>query len=48
MAADALPLVLGRIRQQDYDDVATVDANYLRRTDAEIFAMPHSVASAVR
>ena len=27
-------------RVQDFDDVATIDANYLRRTDAEIFAKP--------
>jgi tRNA threonylcarbamoyladenosine biosynthesis protein TsaB len=39
-AADALPLALRRIRQQDFDDPASVDANYLRRTDAEIFAKP--------
>jgi tRNA threonylcarbamoyladenosine biosynthesis protein TsaB len=39
-AADALPLALRRIQQQDFDDPATLDANYLRRTDAEIFAKP--------
>lgn len=37
-AGDALPLVLGRIEAGDFDDVATLDANYLRRTDVEIFA----------
>lgn len=41
-AEDALPLALGRIRQHDFDDAATLDANYLRRTDAEIFAKPRS------
>ncbi len=39
-AEDALPLILPRLRVQDFDDVATIDANYLRRTDAEIFAKP--------
>jgi tRNA threonylcarbamoyladenosine biosynthesis protein TsaB len=39
-AADALPLALERIDAGDFDDAATLDANYLRRTDAEIFAKP--------
>jgi tRNA threonylcarbamoyladenosine biosynthesis protein TsaB len=39
-AQDALPFALGRIERGDFDDVATIDANYLRRTDAEIFAKP--------
>jgi tRNA threonylcarbamoyladenosine biosynthesis protein TsaB len=39
-AEDVLPLALLRIQQQDFDDIATLDANYLRRTDAEIFAKP--------
>jgi tRNA threonylcarbamoyladenosine biosynthesis protein TsaB len=39
-AEDALPLVLRRLHDHDFDDAATVDANYLRRTDAEIFAKP--------
>lgn len=43
-AEDALPLALPRIQQQDFDDVATLDANYLRRTDAEIFAKPVAAA----
>jgi tRNA threonylcarbamoyladenosine biosynthesis protein TsaB len=37
-AGDALPFALERIGTGDFDDVATLDANYLRRTDAEIFA----------
>jgi tRNA threonylcarbamoyladenosine biosynthesis protein TsaB len=37
-AGDALPVALGRIEAGDFDDAATLDANYLRRTDAEIFA----------
>jgi tRNA threonylcarbamoyladenosine biosynthesis protein TsaB len=35
-----LPLALLRIGQSDFDSPATLDANYLRRTDAEIFAKP--------
>jgi tRNA threonylcarbamoyladenosine biosynthesis protein TsaB len=37
-AGDALPIALERIEAGDFDDAATLDANYLRRTDAEIFA----------
>jgi tRNA threonylcarbamoyladenosine biosynthesis protein TsaB len=37
-AGDALPLALERIEAGDFDDAATLDANYLRRTDMEIFA----------
>jgi len=37
LAGDALPFALGRISAGDFDDAATLDANYLRRTDAEIF-----------
>jgi tRNA threonylcarbamoyladenosine biosynthesis protein TsaB len=39
-AEDALPLVLRRLHNHDFDDAATIDANYLRRTDAQIFAKP--------
>jgi tRNA threonylcarbamoyladenosine biosynthesis protein TsaB len=39
-AADALPFVVTRFDAGDCDDPATLDANYLRRTDAEIFAKP--------
>lgn len=38
LAGDALGIVLERIEEKEFDDVATVDANYLRRTDLEIFA----------
>jgi tRNA threonylcarbamoyladenosine biosynthesis protein TsaB len=38
VAGDALPLALARIEAGDFDDAATLDANYLRRSDAEIFA----------
>jgi tRNA threonylcarbamoyladenosine biosynthesis protein TsaB len=39
-AGDALPLALERISANEFDDAALLDANYLRRTDAEIFAKP--------
>ena len=39
-AAEALPFVMKRLEVRDFDDAATLDANYLRRTDAEIFAKP--------
>jgi tRNA threonylcarbamoyladenosine biosynthesis protein TsaB len=39
-AGDALPFAVERIAAGDFDDTATLDANYLRRTDAEIFAKP--------
>jgi tRNA threonylcarbamoyladenosine biosynthesis protein TsaB len=39
-AGDALPLALERIAANEFDDAALLDANYLRRTDAEIFAKP--------
>jgi tRNA threonylcarbamoyladenosine biosynthesis protein TsaB len=37
-AGDALPFALERIAAGEFDDAAVVDANYLRRTDLEIFA----------
>ena len=40
MAADALALMVDRVRAGSFDDVASIDANYVRRTDAEIFAKP--------
>ena len=46
-AGDALPLALERIAASEFDDVSLLDANYLRRTDAEIFAKPKA-KSAVR
>jgi len=39
-ASDALPLALNRLAARAFDDPVTLDANYLRRTDAEIFANP--------
>jgi len=39
-AADALPLAQNRLAAGSFDDPLTLDANYLRRTDAEIFAKP--------
>ena len=36
-AAEALRFALGRIRAQAFDDAETLTANYLRRSDAELF-----------
>jgi tRNA threonylcarbamoyladenosine biosynthesis protein TsaB len=38
LAADALGIARRRLEMAEFDDVTTLDANYLRRTDAEIFA----------
>jgi tRNA threonylcarbamoyladenosine biosynthesis protein TsaB len=40
VAEDALGLTLRRIRDRSFEDIASIDANYVRRTDAEIFAKP--------
>jgi tRNA threonylcarbamoyladenosine biosynthesis protein TsaB len=40
LAGDALLLAVERVMAGEFDDAATVDANYLRRTDGEIFAKP--------
>jgi len=45
-AEAALPIVLRRIRAGEFDDVASLDANYLRRTDAEIFAKQKTARTA--
>ncbi len=37
-AGDALRFALSRLRAQDFDDPLLLDGNYLRRSDAEIFA----------
>lgn len=37
-AADALRYATPRLAAKDFDDVATVDGNYVRRSDAELFA----------
>ena len=39
-SADALQMALLHFQQGDIADSATLDANYLRRTDAEIFSSP--------
>lgn len=39
-AADALRFTLDRLRARDFDDPLTLDGNYLRRSDAEIFSQP--------
>lgn len=43
-AKDVLPFAIQREAARDFDDAALLDANYLRRTDAEIFAKPKSMA----
>jgi tRNA threonylcarbamoyladenosine biosynthesis protein TsaB len=35
-AAEAIRFSLGRFRASDFDDLETLDANYLRRSDAEV------------
>ncbi|MBV8438222.1 MAG: tRNA (adenosine(37)-N6)-threonylcarbamoyltransferase complex dimerization subunit type 1 TsaB [Silvibacterium sp.] len=37
-AADALRYAVPRLSAKDFDDVATIDGNYVRRSDAELFA----------
>ena len=39
-AADALHFALSRLRARDFDDPVTLDGNYVRRSDAEIFSQP--------
>jgi tRNA threonylcarbamoyladenosine biosynthesis protein TsaB len=48
VAGDALPFAIERIAAGEFDDTATVDANYLRRTDAEIFAKPKASTKAAK
>jgi len=47
-AEDAMPFAVERVRGGGFDDAATLDANYLRRTDAEIFAKPKVSAGTVK
>ncbi|WP_348266269.1 tRNA (adenosine(37)-N6)-threonylcarbamoyltransferase complex dimerization subunit type 1 TsaB [Edaphobacter paludis] len=42
-ARDALAFAMERAAAGNLDDAAVLDANYLRRTDAEIFAKPKTV-----
>jgi tRNA threonylcarbamoyladenosine biosynthesis protein TsaB len=46
LAGDALPFVLERIAACEFDDAASVDANYLRRTDLEIFSKTAALKAA--
>ena len=39
-ATDALRFALPRLGTRDFDDPVTLDGNYLRRSDAEIFSQP--------
>jgi tRNA threonylcarbamoyladenosine biosynthesis protein TsaB len=42
-AGDALPFAVERATAGEFDDAVTLDANYLRRTDLEIFAKQKAV-----
>jgi tRNA threonylcarbamoyladenosine biosynthesis protein TsaB len=44
-AANALAIALERIAAGEFDDAVMLDANYVRRTDAEIFAKPAQVTA---
>jgi tRNA threonylcarbamoyladenosine biosynthesis protein TsaB len=48
LAEDALPFALERIAAGEFDDAALVDANYLRRTDLEIFAKAQQATTKYR
>lgn len=39
-AYDAIAIALPRLLARNFDDLATLDGNYLRRSDAELFAKP--------
>lgn len=41
-AAQAIEFALPRLRTRHFDDPATLDGDYLRRSDAEIFAKPRA------
>ncbi len=43
-AGDALRFAFPRLRTQDFDDPLLLDGNYLRRSDAEIFAKPKTAS----
>jgi tRNA threonylcarbamoyladenosine biosynthesis protein TsaB len=43
-AADALRFALTRLRERSFDDAETLSANYLRRSDAEIFLFAKTAA----
>jgi len=47
-AADALRFALPRLRARAFDDPLTLDGDYLRRSDAEIFSRPGSSSGAPR
>lgn len=39
-ASDAIELAISKMRAGEFDDLARLDGNYLRRSDAEIFGEP--------
>jgi tRNA threonylcarbamoyladenosine biosynthesis protein TsaB len=46
-AAEALVYAAPRLRARDFDDVAALDGNYVRRSDAELFAKPGARLSTI-
>jgi tRNA threonylcarbamoyladenosine biosynthesis protein TsaB len=46
-AADALMYAVPRLLAKDFDDAAVIDGNYVRRSDAELFARPATQAAPV-
>ncbi|MGB6608580.1 MAG: hypothetical protein WBE63_02525, partial [Acidobacteriaceae bacterium] len=44
-AADALRFAPPRLLAQNYDNPVTLDGNYLRRSDAEIFSKPKTAVA---
>jgi hypothetical protein len=47
-AAEALRFALARFRARDFDDPETLEANYLRRSDAELVRSTRAGAAASR
>jgi hypothetical protein len=45
-AAEALRFALGRFLASKFDDVETLQANYLRRSDAEVFRLARTGGAA--
>ena len=47
-AASALPIAVERLHAREFDDAGLLDANYVRRSDVEIFAQPAASSRASR
>jgi tRNA threonylcarbamoyladenosine biosynthesis protein TsaB len=46
-ATDALNVAMPRLVAADFNDIAVLDGNYLRRSDAELFARPKSTSESL-